>query len=120
MKRHTIKPSKGMSRFTFFIGLLFCVFGVVFTIGSFFMPVAFFAVPFAVIWTSIAVFNTSRAYKNGFTEEGVPMYEIESVEEKDEIDFEDKLRSLERLKQDGLISEEEYSVKREQIMSREW
>lgn len=35
-------------------------------------------------------------------------------------DFEAKLRKLESLKKDGLISEEEYRAKRAEIMKRDW
>jgi hypothetical protein len=35
-------------------------------------------------------------------------------------DFEARLRSLEKLKQDGLISEEEYRFKRSQILEDKW
>lgn len=35
-------------------------------------------------------------------------------------DFDDKLRKLEALKKDGLISDEEYRSKRAEIMNRAW
>ncbi|MBU1248349.1 MAG: SHOCT domain-containing protein [Proteobacteria bacterium] len=35
-------------------------------------------------------------------------------------DFEARLRKLERLKKDGVISESEYAAKREQIMREKW
>lgn len=122
MRKHTIRPSKGVSKFSFFIGLGFTAFGIVFIIGAFFTPIAIMTVPFAIIWTSIAIFNTYRAYKNGFTEEGIAIYEIDSISKDNEqgIDFEEKLRKIDRLKREGLISEEEYNKKRAEIMGKEW
>jgi hypothetical protein len=35
-------------------------------------------------------------------------------------DFETKLRKLESLKKDSLITEEEYKVKRKEIMNEKW
>jgi hypothetical protein len=35
-------------------------------------------------------------------------------------DFEEKLRKLENLKRDGLVTDEEYRVKRNEIMAEKW
>lgn len=109
-----------MSRFSFFIGIVFCVFGVVFIGMSILTPIGFIAVPFSIIWTCIAVFNTYQAYKNGFTEEGAPLYEINTTETDRTIDFDEKLRKLNGLRQDGLITEAEYLTKRNEIITSQW
>lgn len=122
MRKQTIKPSKGISRMSFFVGLLFSIFGVAMVFGALLTPVPFMMVPFGIVWTSIAIFNTYRAYKNGFTEEGVAIYEINSYADDNEreYDFEEKLRKIERLRKEGLISEYEYNQKRSEIMKKEW
>ncbi len=122
MKKQTIKPSKEISKFSFFIGLLFCGLGVIIIFLGLLTPLPFMIVPFGIIWTSMAIFNTYRAYKNGFTEKGLAIYEIDSYsnDNKNEHDFEEKLRKIEKLKEDGLISEYEYNQKRSEIMKKEW
>ncbi len=122
MKRQTIKPSKGISRISFFIGILFSLFGVAMIIGALgsVVPMARVIVPFGVVWTSIAIFNTYRSYKNGFTNNSAPNYEIESYADEHEVDFEEKLRKLERLRKDGLITETEFKHKRSEILNDKW
>lgn len=80
------------------------------------------SVPFGIIWTIIAIYNTYRAYKNGFTEEGEAIYEINYTEgnSKHGYDFEEKLRRIERLRKEGLITEDEYNQKRSEIMKEKW
>ncbi|WP_202708856.1 hypothetical protein [Sporosalibacterium faouarense] len=121
MTKQIIKPSKGVSRFTFLIGVGFSIFGVIFIISSLFTQMTMILLPFGVIWTSIAIFNTYRSYKNGFTEEGISIYEIDSNDEEEgSLDFEEKLRKIEKLKKEGLISDSEYSKKRKEVLKDKW
>lgn len=120
MKRQVIKPDKATSKLTFFVGILFSIFGVVFLITTLLTPISFMMAPFALIFIAISVFNTIKAYKNGFTEEGSPLYEIDTYEDNADNTFDVKLRKLEELKKDGLITESEYSKKRDEIMNKEW
>lgn len=120
--RHRIRPTKEASKFSFFIGILFCIFGLIFlifiaTIGS---P-ALIGIPFMIVWLSIAVYNTYYHYRNGFTDNPIGMYDIDSGDNdtKSEMSISDKLRELEKLKEDGLITEFEYQTKRQEIM-KEW
>jgi len=46
--------------------------------------------------------------------------EIQSERETATEDFETKLRKLESLKKDGLITDEEYIQKRKEIMDEKW
>ena len=122
MRKQTIKPSKSVSKFTFFMGLLFCLIGFVIIIGGLLTPMPFMTVSFGIIWTIGAIYNTYRAYKNGFTEEGEAIYEINYTEgnSKHGYDFEEKLRRIERLRKEGLITEDEYNQKRSEIMKEKW
>lgn len=115
MLRQRIKPSKTVSKFGFFVGLLFCLFGVFMILSSGLLTGTFIVVPFFLLWTGIAGFITYTHYKNGFTDEGIAMYDIETPE-----DFEEKIRKLQRLREDGLITEEEFFSKREAIMREKW
>ncbi len=112
-----IKPGRTESQFAFFIGLIFVTIGIVMVLAALLTPIpAVTTLPFGIFWMIISGFNTYRAYKNGFTEKGMAHYEIEM----DDSDFDTKLRKLEMLKKDGLISQTEYQQKRNQIMSERW
>lgn len=128
MRRQRLKPSRTMSRFGFFIGIGFCLFGLFSLFGSVSVTGSVIPVPFFLVWVGVAGFITYTHFKNGFTEEGVAYYEIEQEEDEEALqqtapkplDFEEKLRKLEALKRDYLISEAEYREKREEIMSQRW
>lgn len=123
MRKQTVKPSKSVSRFTFFIGILFCFLGLMIIIFGLFTPMpTMLLVPFGAMWITGAIYNTYRAYKNGFTEEGEAIYEINYTEEDsgNGYDFEEKLRKIERLRKEGLITEDEYNQKRSEIMNEKW
>ncbi len=120
MKKQVVKPDKATSRLTFFIGILFSIFGVAFLFMTILSPISIMMAPFALMFTAISIFNTVKAYKNGFTEEGSPIYEINTYEDNSDNNFDVKLRKLEELKKDGLITESEYSKKRTEIMNKEW
>lgn len=120
--KYRIRPGKTESKFAFFIGIVFIIFGVGILAFMLVNGNSFIAIPFGIIWITIAVFNTYRAYKNGFTKEGMPMYEVDksSVDRQGNMDFEEKLRKVEKLYNEGLISQEEYSKKRNEIIDSKW
>ena len=114
-KRIKVKPSKPASLFGMILGTIFVFIGL------------FIAIPaagiFGVFWTLVAVGMTAFQAYNFFSGKGVASWEIETDdEEKDNQstslsgDFEIKLRKLNRLKEDGLITEEEFQKKREEIL----
>jgi len=123
MKKYAIKPSRSMSRVSFFIGLLFSFFGIMMIIFALSTPLpTILLLPFGIAWTAIAIYNTYRAYQNGFTEEGDAIYEINYSEGNigQGYDFEEKLRKIERLRREGLITEDEYNQKRSEVMKEKW
>lgn len=122
MNKFKIQPGRTESKFTFAVGIVFTLFGVVMILGGLLTPLTMVMVPFGVLWTAVSAFNTYRAYKNGFTKEGMAYYEITSSDTNttDGIDFDDRLRKLELIKSEGLITQEEYKKKRREIMSEKW
>lgn len=115
-KRGRVRPSKGSSIVGMIGGIIFILIGVTTAI-----PMAGL---FGVFWTLIAVVITGTHAYNVFSEKGFSQYEVDvevtdSYQEKGE-SFDAKLRNLKALKDDGLINEEEYDVKRKEILSDKW
>ena len=109
-KRVKVKPGKTQSKFGFVVGVLFVLIGLVVAIPTFGL--------FGVVWTAAAGFIAYSHYKNGFTDEGMATHEIviDSTEADDEEDIEQKLRKLDSLYQQGLITREEYDSKRKEFL----
>ena len=109
-KKIEVKPGKTQSKVGFFVGICFVIIGLVIAIPTFGL--------FGIIWTGIACFGCYENYKNGFTDEGVPSYEI-AIEDNEDIavnDIETRLKKLEHLYNEGLITPEEYTQKRKEIL----
>ena len=109
-KRVKVKPGKTQSKIGFVAGLLFVLIGVVVAIPTFGL--------FGVVWTAFAGLIAFSHYKNGFTDEGFATHEIifDGEEETDEDDVEKKLRKLESLYEQELISRDEYESKRKEFL----
>ena len=122
-KKVKVKPGKAQSKIGFIVGLIFVGIGI-------FMVIPTFG-PFGLLWTAIAAFIAYSHYKNGFTDEGFPTHEI--IIDEDELsgmmneagqkdlaggssDIEERLRTLASLYDQGLITGEEYEVKRKEIL----
>lgn len=118
-KNIKIKPSKQASISGFIGGIVFVLIGI------------FMAIPnlglFGVFWTIMAIVVTVTNGINAFSDKGIPTEEIyiESYEDENkiikkekELDFEEKLRKLKSLKDDGIISENEYEIKRVEILNQ--
>jgi hypothetical protein len=115
-KRGRVRPSKGSSVVGMIGGIIFILIGVTTAIPM--------AGSFGVFWTLIAVVITGAHAFNVFSEKGFSQYQVDievtdSHQEKGET-FDVKLRNLKTLKDDGLINEEEYDVKRKEILSDKW
>ena len=104
--RMGIRPSKPAAAVGLAAGVVFLLLGVAVVIPVF--------GTFGVFWTAIAgIIALFYAY-NLFSARGVSAYEVD-------VDApEDDLRKLARLRQDGLVSEEEYQRKRAELMARRW
>ena len=115
-KRVKVKPGKAQSKIGFIVGIIFVGIGVFIAIPTFGL--------FGIFWTAIAAFIAYSHYKNGFTDEGFPTHEI-IIDEEEPVevgentgssDIEERLRTLGSLYDQGLISGEEYEVKRKEIL----
>jgi len=116
-----VKPSKPASLFGMIVGIVFVLIGlfIVIPVGGL----------FGIFWTLAAVAITGFQAYNFFGDKGVASWEIDiddgankynnqSANVRD--DFEIRLRKLNRLKEDGLITEEEFQKKREEILREKW
>ena len=115
-KNIKVKPGKSQSMAGFAGGIVFCLIGLFIAIPTFGL--------FGIFWTLIAAVITVMNAKNAFTDEGVPTYEIEvedeegskvsSLEQKNSV--EERLRLVDRLYQEGTITNEEREAKRKEIL----
>ncbi len=132
-KKIKVRPGKTQSKVGFIVGIAFCLIGV------------FVAIPmaglFGVLWTGVAVWITYSHYRNGFTDKPISNRVIEIEDdgnsatvrtgvfddfrtsydvsmESDGEDIESRLRKLQSLYQQGLITAEEYEKKKQEILDR--
>jgi hypothetical protein len=114
-----IKPSKQASIPGFIGGIVFVLIGIFIAIPNFGL--------FGVFWTIMAIIITATNGINAFSDKGIPTeeiyiesdeYENKNIKEEKELDFEEKLRKLKSLKDDGIISEIEYETKRVEILNQ--
>lgn len=130
-KRIKVRPGKTQSKFGFVFGIIFCLIGLVVVVPVF--------GPFGLLWTAAAGWITYINYRNGFTDKPIanqvieieddgksgsvtsdPFAEFHSTYERNETveaeDIESRLRKLQSLYQQELITEEEYQRKRQEIL----
>lgn len=108
-KRIKVQPGKTQSKLGMFVGIAFVLIGCVVVIPMF--------GPFGILWTAVAGFITYSHYKNAYTEEGMATHEIIIDEKEDtEDDIEAKLKKLDSLYKQGLITYEEYQEKRKEFL----
>ena len=123
-KRVRVKPGKAQSTVSFVVGLAFVLVGLVMVVPTF--------GPFGLLWTGVAVAITVINGLNAFGKKGVPTMEIYSEEEDDEVPSparedhdhipstalttKERLEQLQTLKEAGLLTNEEYRNKREEIL----
>lgn len=107
-KKIKVKPGKTQSKLGFFVGIAFVLIGCVVVIPIF--------GPFGILWTAVAGFITYSHYKNAYTDEGMATHEILIDEDGDKEDIEAKLKKLESLYNQGLITQEEYQEKRKEFL----
>ena len=121
-----MKPGKGQSTLGFGVGIIFCLIGV-------FVAIPVFGA-FGILWTLVAAGITVFHGMNVFSDKGLPTHEI--VIEEDELegpadgasvsggggtareagDAKKRLEEAKGLYDLGLITEEEYTQKRKQIL----
>ena len=128
-KKIKVKPGKTQSKIGFIAGILFVFIGI-------FVVIPTFGV-FGIVWTAFAGLIAWSNYRNGFTEKGVPTHVVEiddeegtvynragfaterfTVENDENIGnlVESRLKSLQSLYEQGLITKEEYEDKKQEIL----
>ena len=133
-KRIKVRPGKTQSKAGFVVGIIFCLIGLVVVVPIF--------GPFGLLWTAAAGWITYSNYRNGFTDRPIsnqvieieddgksvtatsdPFADFHSTYERDEEteveDVESRLRKLQSLYQQELITKEEYEKKRQEILSKQ-
>ena len=122
-RRVRVKPGKAQSAMGFIVGIVFVLIGL-------FMVVPMFGL-FGLLWTGMAVVITVINGLNAFGKKGVPTMEIYSEEEDEPLSParedhdhipstaltpQERLEQLKTLKEAGLLTDEEYRNKREEIL----
>ena len=122
-RRVRVKPGKAQSAMGFIMGIVFVLIGL-------FMVVPLFGL-FGLLWTGMAVVITVINGLNAFGKKGVPTMEIYSEEEDEAppparedhnpmpstaLTTKERLEQLQTLKEAGLLTDEEYRNKREEIL----
>lgn len=116
-KKISVKPSKGQSTFGFFVGIVFCLIGLIVAIPK--------IGPFGIFWTIIAIGITVMHGKNAFTEKGVASHEIyiedtatiNNENHEFESDTKKRLEEIKYLYDGGFMTKEEYEDKRKNIIN---
>lgn len=130
-RRIHVRPGKTQSKIGFVVGLLFCIFGLFVAVPTFGL--------FGIIWTAMAGMIAFVNYKNGFTDEKIDSQVIEIDDEgrnattrsytgfetysydmegdaSTDDDVEARLKKLQSLYDQSLITYEEYEQKRKEIL----
>lgn len=128
MKLH-IKPSRSASKIALFslVGMIAFGIGFLFLVGNvlaeeqapLIAQVGFYL--FMVFWLGTAITMAIYQSKNIRNGQGANLFEVDGVSEKAfNPDPAQRLRTLNELKQEGLISEDEFQLKRAEIMKKPW
>lgn len=126
-KKIKVRPGKTHSKAGFVVGIMFCLIGVFMVIPM--------AGPFGLLWTGAAAWITYSHYRNGFTDRPISnrVIEIEDdgksltvipdiMERSNEAHVvhaesaEERLKKLQSLHQQALITDEEYEKKKQEIL----
>ncbi len=132
LNKVSVSPGKQVSAGAI-IGLIFLlIFGIAFTVlvgevlaendASVLMSIVFYI--FMVGWIGTALFMIIYHAKNLQSTKGLSVIDINTDNDPNTENLPDapiqRLRDLESMKKEGLISEEEYEQKRNQIMEEKW
>lgn len=106
-----MRPGKAMSVVGMVVGGLFVLLGIAVIIPTF--------GAFGFVWTAVAGAITLFYAYNAFSRRGLSTYEadVESPGGVDDLDA--SLRKLAKLKNDGLLTDEEYERKRAEVLRRQ-
>lgn len=128
MRLH-IKPSRSVSKIALFslVGMIAFGIGFLLLVGNVLVEeqapliAQFGFYLFMAFWLGTAITMAIYHRKNMRNGQGVNLFEVDGISEKTvNTDPGQQLRTLSELKRDGLISEEEFQLKRAEIMAEHW
>lgn len=103
-----VKPGKTQSLIGFISGLVFVAIGLFIAIPTFGL--------FGIFWTIIAIVITATNGMNAFGSKGVAMYDVTIADNESPQSIEERLRQLDSLYNQRLITQVEYDQKRQDIL----
>jgi hypothetical protein len=116
MARYRIKPSKPTAVLGMVVGIVFIGLGL-------FVIIPMFGA-FGIFWTLVAAAITVFNAVNAFSDKGIATTEIVAdrgdPSPAEEVPFDERLRRLQQLKADGLITEDEFQAKRTEMLNERW
>ena len=112
-KKIRVTPGKTQSKAAFVVGIIFCLIGLMVVIPTFGL--------FGILWTAVAGWGTYVNYRNGFTDKKITgrVIEVETDEHESAVtgtNAEARMKQLQSLYDQALISKEEYEEKRKEIL----
>ena len=110
-RRAGIKPSKAASGLTAVVGAGMTIFGIIALIAI--------GHPFLILWTLVAAGITAYHLINVFSDQAPPLEEVHFERDNERRPDEptaDRLRRLEQLRAENLITEDEHDRKRAEIL----
>ena len=131
-KKIHVRPGRGQSKVGFAVGIIFCLLGVFVVIPTFGL--------FGIFWTAVAGWIAYSHYRNGFTDEPLDTHVIDIEDDGQNVtatryggeyrsysyekealangagDMESRLRKLQSLYDQSLITYEEYEQKKKEIL----
>jgi hypothetical protein len=108
MYRIGVKPGKAVSVVGTVIGILFFVLGLTVIVPTFGV--------FGLVWTVAAGAIAAFYAYNLFSQTGASDYQVDVDASGNGADLDTRLRELTRLRQEGLVSDDEYQQKRAEIL----
>jgi len=111
----TARPTRAVSRLTAGVGI-----GMIACVVLLFVAPPAGGILFAALWLATAVAGVTYHVRNATSPGGVPHTELSIEGGSGRADLADRLRELEKLHDEGLISDEEYRQKRAQILGEDW
>lgn len=130
-KKIHVRPGKSQSKVGFVVGIIFCLLGAVVVIPTFGL--------FGIFWTAFAGWITYVNYRNGFTDKQIDSKVIEIEDDGNDVtvtshagfetysyktesstsdkeDIEGRMKKLQSLYDQSLITKEEYEQKKKEIL----
>ncbi len=128
MSGYRIKPGKGISALSAVVALGMGIFGLLFLLPMFGSAGGGAGGAFALLWVIVAFGMAAFYGYNALSERGASLVDLDEPTRSPpsgpshlpSADFEARLRKLDALRRDGLITDSEYQAKRSEILAERW